>query len=148
MSWEKRFEEQRLHRAADAGDLAAVQELLRLGRDVNAFDEIGKTPLHYAVLGEHFEIVDWLLRHGAKINAQDERVIGDTPLGEAASSCSLRMARLLITAGADPTVRGWMHLNALDRAQSRKRSEGISSEGHAVFMYLKEMAKKMNRRKK
>jgi hypothetical protein len=30
------------------------------------------------------------------------------------------MAKLLIDAGADPTIRGWMQMNALDRARQRK----------------------------
>ena len=136
------LEQDQLHRAAEAGDLPAVRELLDRGCAVNAFDELGKTPLHYAVSGEHFAVVDCLLRRAADINAQDERVIGDTPLGEAAASCSLRMARLLVAAGADPTARGWMQLNAVDRARSRRRSEGIGGEGQAVFEFLDEAARK------
>jgi ankyrin repeat protein len=140
-------EDQRLHRAAEAGDLPAVRELLGSGCPVNAFDELGKTPLHYAVLGEHFGVVDYLLRHGADINARDERVIGNTPLGEAAETCSLRMSRLLVDAGADPTARGWMQLSAVDRAKQRRRSEGTGSEGQAVYEFLSEAARKKNARK-
>ncbi len=136
------FEQERLHRAAAAGDLPIVQKLLGDGSAVNAFDELGKTPLHYAVLGEHIAVVDWLLRHGADINAHDERAIGDTPLGEAAGTCSLGMARLLVAAGADPTVRGWMQRNAVDRARERKGREGIGSEGQAVFEMLREAVRK------
>src|SRR5712692_2170317 len=129
------FERESLHRAAQEGNLPTVQELLRHGSDVNAFDELGRTPLHYAVFGELVPVVTYLLRHGANINARDERVIGDTPLGEAASTCSLRMARLLVESGADPTVRGWMQLNALDRAKQRRKSEGTGSEGQAVYEF-------------
>ena len=136
------FERERLHRAAQAGDLLAVQELLDGGFPVTGFDELGKTPLHYAVLGEHFAVVDYLLRHGADINAQDERMIGNTPLSEAASTCSLRMAQLLVKSGADPTLRGWMQLNALDRAKQRRHSEGTGSEGQAVYELLCEAARK------
>jgi len=142
------IERERLHDAAEAGDLPTVQELLGRGWGVNAFDELGKTPLHHAVLGEHFAVVDYLLRHGADINAHDERVIGDTPLCEAASTCSLRMARLLVAAGADPTIRGWMQKNAVDRAQRRKREEGIGGEGQAVFEFLREAARKRSHRKR
>ena len=136
------FERERLHRAAQAGDLPAVQELLGRVYAVNAFDELGKTPLHYAVEGEHFPVVDYLLRRGSDINARDERVIGDTPLGEAASTCSLAMARRLVAAGADPTVRGWMQLNALDRAKRRKKEKGIGGVGQAVYELLSEAARK------
>lgn len=136
------FEQQRLHRAAEAGDLPAVQNLLGRGCPVNAFDELGRTPLHYAVRGEHFAVIDYLLRQGAEINAHDERVIGDTPLGEASSTCSLKMAQILVASGADPTVQGWMQLSALDRAAQRKRSEGTGSEGQAVYEFLQEAARK------
>jgi ankyrin repeat protein len=136
------FEREQLHRAAQAGDLPAVEELLDREYPINAFDELGKTPLHYAVLAEHFPVVDYLLRRGTDINARDERVIGDTPLGEAASTCSLAMARRLVAAGADPTVRGWMQLNAVDRAKRRKKEEGIGGVGQAVYELLREAAGK------
>jgi hypothetical protein len=98
-------------------------------------------------LREHFAVVDFLLRHGAEVNAHDERAIGDTPLGEAASTCSLRMARLLVGSGADPTLRGWMQLNALDRAKERRRSEGTGSEGQAVYEFLHEAVRKRKARR-
>jgi ankyrin repeat protein len=139
---EEWFYHERLHRAAQAGDLPAVRQLVGQCCPVNGFDDIGMTPLHYAVLGEHFAVVDYLLRHGANINANDERVIGNSPLGEAAGTCSLQMARLLVKSGADPTLRGWMQLNALDRAEKRNRSEGIGSVGQAVYVLLCEAAHK------
>ena len=136
------FEDTSLYDAAQDGDLGAVQELLDRGYPVNAFNEVERTPLHYAVLGEHFAVVEYLLRKGANINAHDEPRIGNTPLGEAASTCSLQMARLLVASGADPTVRGWMQLNALDRAETRKQSEGTGSVGQAVYDFLREVVQK------
>lgn len=141
------YERERLHRAAAAGDRAPVCELLDQGCPVNAFDDLGRTPLHYAVRGEHFAVVDLLLRAGADVNAHEERVIGDTPLGEAAASCSLRMARRLVEAGADPTIPGWMQRSALDRAKKRKRSEGIGGEGQAVYNLLYEAARRKSGRR-
>jgi ankyrin repeat protein len=131
----------RLHLAAEAGDLLAVQELLAYGCLVNAFDELGRTPLHFAVSGEQFAVVNYLLRHGANINARDEHVLGTSPLDEAASSCSLQMVRLLVGSGADPTMRGWMQINAVDRAKRRKESEGIGSVGQAVYEFLRDAAR-------
>jgi ankyrin repeat protein len=139
------FERERLHRAAEEGDLQAVQELLGRGDPVNAFDELGKTPLHYAVLAENIPVVEFLLRRGADINARDERVIGNTPLAEAAGTCSLAMAMRLVAAGADPTIRGWMRRNAVDRAQRRKKQEGIGGVGQAVYEFLREAARKFLR---
>jgi ankyrin repeat protein len=92
---------------------------------VNAFDELlGKTPLHYAVEREHFDVAAFLIEHGADVNAHHEPSIGNTPLGDIAGNCTFRMAKLLIDAGADPGILGWMGLTALDRAAKRKRAEG------------------------
>jgi len=104
--------------------VAAVSELIAAGHRVNRFDELGKTPLHYAAEGEHFETVELLIAHGADVNARHEPSLGNTPLREVADRCSLRMAKLLIAAGADPIVPGWMQITALDKAASRKRAEG------------------------
>jgi ankyrin repeat protein len=140
------IDREKLHAAAGEGDLASVRDLLGRGHPVNAFDFLGKTPLHYAVLGEHFAVVDALLRAGADVNAHDERTIGDTPLGEAAGTCSLRMARLLVEAGADPTIPGWMQVRALDRAEQRRHEQGTGSEGQAVSNFLREIAQKQGKR--
>jgi ankyrin repeat protein len=131
------FQREHLHRAARDGDSAEVQKWLAAGYPVNRFDDLGRTPLHYAVAGEHADVVDVLLRAGANVNAHDERVIGDTPLGESAASCSYDMARRLIEAGANPTIPGWMLLSALDRASERK-----SPEGQRVLKLLQEAAKR------
>jgi ankyrin repeat protein len=106
------------------GDLSCVQQLLNEGRDINAFDDLGKTPLHYAVEAERFAIVEYLLQHGADVNAHHEPTIGNTPLREVADRCSLRMAAMLIDAGADPMIPGWMQITALQVAERRKRGEG------------------------
>jgi ankyrin repeat protein len=118
------YEREQLHFAAQDGDLARLQELVARGYPVNAFDDLGKTPLHYAAKNEHDDAVLFLIRSGADVNAHDQSVIGHTPLGEVAGNCSLRMARLLVEAGADPTIPGWMQLTALHRAQDRKRGDG------------------------
>jgi ankyrin repeat protein len=54
-------EHERLHFAAQDGDLAQVERLIRAGFDINAFDSLGKTPLHWAAEGEHFEIAAFLI---------------------------------------------------------------------------------------
>lgn len=122
--WEVALEADALHLAAQAGDRARVEALLSGGADVNRFDDLGKSPLEYAAMEEHLDVVRLLLAHGADVNAHDESQAGDTALGAVAGSCSLELARLLLEAGADPTIRGHMQLNALDRAEPRKRRDG------------------------
>jgi ankyrin repeat protein len=111
---------EQLHRAAQDGDLARVNDLMERKYPVNRFDDLGMTPLHYAVRDNRWEVVKRLIDAGANVNAHDEGRIGNTPLSEYARECSYEMARVLIDAGADPTIRGWMQMNALDRARERK----------------------------
>lgn len=118
-------EQERLHDAAQSGDIEEVKRLLDEGRQPNEFDDLGKTPLHYATEGRHLDVMKLLIDSGASVNAHDERVIGNTPLGEVAGSCSYEVAKLLIDSGADPTVPGWMQLTALHKARDRKRPEGL-----------------------
>jgi ankyrin repeat protein len=115
---------ERLHTAAQDGDLDEVRRLVSEGEDVNGFDDLGKTPLHYAVDREHVEVARHLIEHDADVNARHEPSLGNTPLGEVAATCSYAIAKMLVDAGADPTIPGWMQLTALDRARKRKRGDG------------------------
>jgi ankyrin repeat protein len=116
--------EEELHLAARDGDLTRARMILAGGADPNGFDDLSYTPLHYAVKHDHLDMVSLLLTYGADVNAHDESHIGNTPIREFASNCSLAMAKLLLDAGADPTIQGWMQLNALDVAKGRKRGDG------------------------
>ncbi len=128
---------EQLHFAAMGGDIARAETIIAGGCDLNLFDDIDHTPLHYAVKHEHVEMVSLLLRHGADVNAHNEPRIGNTPITEVAATCSLEMAKMLLDAGADPTIRGWMQLNALDIAKDRKRGDGPK-----VYELLRRHAKK------
>ena len=120
-----RFESEQLHEAAQDGDIQRVISLLGNNYPVNKFDSLGKTPLHYAVAAGRLDVVDALLCAGANVNARDERVNGNTPLADSSDSCSFEMAERLVGAGADPTIRGWMSLNAIDRARRCQKDERV-----------------------
>ena len=124
-SFEDVLKREELHFAAADGDLERVKQLLQDGRDANAFDDLGKTPLHYAAERGHLDVMRSLLASGADVNAHDERVIGNTVLRDIASNCCFEVAKLLIDAGADPTIPGGMLLTALDKSQERKQPEGV-----------------------
>ena len=124
-SFEDVLQREQLHFAAQDGDIEEVKRLLYNGQQPNTFDELGKTPLHYAAERGHLEIMRLLLASGADVNAHDEPGIGNTVLAEVAANCSFDVAQILIDAGADPTIPGWMSLTALDRARERKKPEGL-----------------------
>lgn len=51
-------ENQRSHDAAAEGDLTEMRRLLTSGFYLNAFDDLGYTPLHQTVAGEHYKAAD------------------------------------------------------------------------------------------
>jgi ankyrin repeat protein len=119
------YERERLHTAAEDGNLAAVKSLVAEGRDVNATDSgLAMTPLHYAAAAEHLDVVRFLISCGANVNAIDKATAGNTPLGHIAQECSVAMAKTLLDAGANPLIPGMMQVTPLQRAERRKRPEG------------------------
>jgi ankyrin repeat protein len=137
--WLSRFKREALHFAAGEGDLNRVKELLAEGYLINAFDDLSWTPLHHAARGEHLDVVRHLIAAGADVNAHEENRIGDTVLKHVAPKCSFELAKILLDAGADPTIPGWMGLTALDKSAERKRFEGLD-----VQRLLLDAAKRRN----
>ncbi|PYT13412.1 MAG: hypothetical protein DMG59_20515 [Acidobacteria bacterium] len=67
--------------AVKEGDLERVKGILETDdRLANLRDESGATPLHYAALHGHRQIVELLLKQGADINSTDIQ-FGATPAG-------------------------------------------------------------------
>ena len=132
------FDESDLHLAAQDGDMIRVRQLLADGRSPNSFDEISMTPLHYAAENGHIDVMRVLLEAGADVNAHEEARIGNTPLRDVADKCSLAVATLLVDAGADPRIPGWMQLTALHKAEERK-----DEEGQRVYALLKSVADRL-----
>ncbi|HEV2547810.1 MAG TPA: ankyrin repeat domain-containing protein [Stellaceae bacterium] len=132
------FEQEQLHFAAGDGDLETVKRLLQQGADLNAFDDLGWTPLIHAAKRGHVDVVRCLLAAGAQVDARDEARAGNTALAEVAAECSLEMAKALVEAGADPRIPGWAQLTALDRAKKRQRGDGPK-----VYELLSTIARKL-----
>jgi ankyrin repeat protein len=61
-----------LHEAVERDDPEAVCALLRSGVDTNAQDDLGRTPLHDAVLLRRLSLLPILLQYGANPKLQDQ----------------------------------------------------------------------------
>ena len=115
-----------LHRAAHAGDAAAVAELLDAGGEADAATRHEVTPLALASAGGHDAVVEVLLAAGADANRASPA--GETPLMAAARTGVVDSVEALLRHGAAATVdarEGWRGQTALMWA---------SAEGHAAVV--------------
>jgi ankyrin repeat protein len=94
----------KLHYAAQAGDLVAVEGLLLAGAEIDAADNGGWTALHFAAQSNGTRAVQALLERGASIDKQDEH--GNTALFRAvfAYAGSGEVVQALLAAGSDPNL--------------------------------------------
>jgi ankyrin repeat protein len=98
-----------------SGDVAKAKLLRDRGADTAARGRCGQPPLFYAIRGRHSDVLRWLIREGADVNATDE--FGTTALIEAVEQDDLECVEALLAAGADIGVDA--NGTALTRAQSR-----------------------------
>lgn len=89
-----------LRRAASAGDLVKVKELLAAGVDVNAANAYGGTALAFASDKGRTEVVNLLLERGATVNVKD-RFYNATPLTWAVTHGHAEIVRALLAKGAE-----------------------------------------------
>ena len=94
--------------ALDEADFAALDKLFSVDADINKITENDKWSwLHKALLGfdpqkPPRESIEYLIRHGLDVNAQDR--YGMTPLHYAMRSKNVAAATALLEAGADPNI--------------------------------------------
>ncbi len=66
-----------IHIAAYRGDLETVEMLLDAGEDINSTGDMGSTAAHYAAMGGHRLVLDFIIGRGADAAIIDE--FGNTP---------------------------------------------------------------------
>ena len=99
-----------------------VAMLLDAGADSTARDRFGSTPLIVAAASGSVLVVKELLRHRSaaelSINVSTYREDIDTAIGYAASYGFVEIARVLLDAGADPSVKNRKGMDAMDLART------------------------------
>ena len=125
MDWDKTAVEQRnaadespLMLASLKGLLPVVVKLIERGADVN---KPGWAPLHYAATRGHIDVMNILLEKHAYIDAASPN--GSTPLMMAALYGTPAAVKLLLEAGADPSLKNMQGLTAIDFAQRDNRTD-------------------------
>lgn len=88
-----------LQQAAEAGDVQALQQLLKQGAGADAPMQDGSTALHWAVLRDQTDAVTLLLQAGADTNVRNRN--GVFPLYLAALNGNTEIVQQLLDAGAE-----------------------------------------------
>ncbi|XP_013191949.2 ankyrin repeat domain-containing protein 39 [Amyelois transitella] len=121
MDWERG-----LWHAAYYGDKERVKYLIEKSRDpkeaVNAADNAGYTPLHYAARKGHVDICRILLSNGAVIDAQTKSG-NATALHKASASGKLDVVKFLIQAGACVNIQDIDGQTILHKAMANNNRE-------------------------
>merc|ERR1712167_339971 len=113
-----------LHDAARRGDLQRIQEFLQDGKDVNAKDFKGVTPLGYAVGHDQLSIVKALIDAKANLNEVDGA--GNSAVHFAAGYGRTKILEHLLARGAAVSVVNKMGLTPLAAAQQNKQAQIVT----------------------
>lgn len=105
--------ENALMMAAFDGDLPTVKMLV-LDKKASV-NKQGWAPIHYAATNGHLQIVEFLLAHGARVNAFSPSET--TPLMMAIGSGNEQLIKYLLDNGADLSLRNHEGYTAIDVAQ-------------------------------
>jgi ankyrin repeat protein len=89
-----------LHEAATRGNAADIRALIAKQLDPNACDAAGRTPLHVAAFGSHYDAVRALVEGGGDINALENDRYDVITI--AAVKDDVRMVRLALGLGGNP----------------------------------------------
>ena len=108
-----------LSNAVQVGDARLLARLVAIGASINERDEDGSSALHVALTSQRVGIPEWIIEHGGNVTLADAS--GVTPLHLAAKHSvsfqkRLRLVKLLLTKGADPTAMTNRSQTALDIA--------------------------------
>ena len=113
-----------LSNAVQAGDTRLLSCLLTIGASIDEIDENSTSPLHIALNSGRTEVAEWIIERGGDVSLADTS--GLTPLHLVAKSNivsyprRLRLVKLLLAKGADPTAVTGHSQTALDIARQHR----------------------------
>merc|ERR1719478_623918 len=113
-----------LHDAARRGDLQRMQEFLKDGKDVNAKDFKGVTPLGYAVGHDQLSVVKVLI--DAKANVNDVDSAGNSAVHFAAGYGRVKVLEHLLARGGNVSKVNQMGLTPLGAAQQNNQQQAVA----------------------
>ena len=101
-----------IHLAAESGLLGVCRKLVQMNFDVDTENRVGLTPLCYAAVQGHTELVNALLELGADADHSS------SPLKFAITRGHFEVAELLVENGADPNIEGDKFHRLLSEAEA------------------------------
>merc|ERR1719502_1520104 len=113
-----------MHDAARRGDLQRLQEFLQDGKNVNAKDFKGVTPLGYAVGHDQLSVVKVLIDAKANLNEVDGA--GNSAVHFAAGYGRGKVLEHLLARGANASKVNKMGLTPLGAAQQNNQQEAVA----------------------
>ena len=129
-AWRYDYGYSALHLAADRGHVRVAEVLLDRGWDLGARNDAGKRPLHHSTEDAYLQMIHFLVRRRAMVDCQDN--FNYTPLHYAAVEGHATAARLLLSLGADRTIKEMNGETAKDIAKDENRIRQGPNKQHAV----------------
>lgn len=129
--------------AARKGDLAGVKALVGKGAAVDARNRYEATPLLYAAMNGHTEVVRFLLDKGAGPNVKDT-FYNWVPITQAAARGHAEVVKLLLEKGADSTeaMRNAIMGGRVEVARAVLQTAKFTPEALANFLAFAEKQKR------
>lgn len=119
-----------------AGDLTKAKLLQGFGANTDARGRCGATPLSFAVMGHHPEMLRWLIESGQDVQQTDD--FGATALFEASQSDDLECAAILLSHGARIDHLDHIPQTALANSQSRAMTQLLLDAGADIRQLSRE----------